>query len=112
MGWPSRRSSGLCVPRGTGLSRLHDGLFLVIRREGLPMGTELEWMGRRALVISDQPDLPTLALAAVGASAPVLFHQMLMLVFIVTAFTILALRFLVMAVERVPLPAARRYVLG
>jgi peptidoglycan/LPS O-acetylase OafA/YrhL len=89
------------------------GLFLVIRRESLPMGTELEWMGRRALgLYLTSLIFPTLALAAVGASAPVLFNQMLVLVSIVTAFTILALRFLVLAVEQLPLPAARRYVLG
>jgi Acyltransferase family len=89
------------------------GLFLLIRRETLPMASELEWMGRWALVLYLTSLIsPTLALAAVGAGAPILFQQMMVLVSMVIVFTIAVLWLLVAAVERLPVPSARRYVLG
>ena len=89
------------------------GLFLLVRRETIPMVTELEWMGRRALGLY-LTNLITisLALAVVQAAAPILLQQMLLLVATVTAFTIAVQGLMVTAVERLPVPAARRYVFG
>jgi len=114
---------GLAVGNELGLLRLPHAafafpgfvmaLFLLIRREALPMGSELEWMGRRALVLYLTSLItPSLALAAVGAGAPILFQQMMVLVSMVIVFTIAVLWLLVSAIERLPVPAARRYVLG
>ena len=88
-------------------------LFLLVRREALPMVTELEWMGRRALglYLTNLISI-SLALAAVRAVAPVLFQQMLVLVSLVIVFTISVLGLLFTAVERLPVPGARRYVFG
>lgn len=89
------------------------GLFLLVRRETLPLGPELEWMGRRALGLYLTSLITiSLALAAVQAGAPILFQQMLVLISIVIVFTIAVLWLLVVAVDRLPLPAVRRYVLG
>ena len=89
------------------------GLFLLVRRETLPMVTELEWVGRRALgLYLTNLILISLALAAVRAVAPILFQQMLVLVSIVIVFTISVLGLLFTAVERLPVPGARRYVFG
>jgi hypothetical protein len=89
------------------------GLLLVVRRETLPMKTELEWMGRWAFGLYLTGHIsPSLVLAAVQAGAPILFQQMLVLVSIVTVFTIAVLWLLVVGVERLLVPAARRYVLG
>jgi hypothetical protein len=89
------------------------GLALLVRRESLPMGPELEWMGRRALGLYLTSLIsPTLALAAVQAGAPILFQHLLVLASIVMFFTIAVLWLLAAAVDRLPVPAARRYVFG
>ena len=77
------------------------------------MVTELEWIGRRALgLYLTNLILISLALAAVRVVAPILFQQMVVLVSIVIVFTISVLGLLFTAVERLPVPGARRYVFG
>jgi len=88
-------------------------LFPLIKRESLPLVRSLEQMGKRAfgLYLTNLISL-SIALVSIQTVAPWFYHELLLLIPVLFAFTIAAPRLLMVALERWPSPAAHRYVFG